>query len=94
MAMCTALACRDPLERSLREWATEICQRHRSHLRELWFKAVQRGVVISGVARSYYGKQLALCELQRRCGLPVIANQIEVEAPEPGANFPTNRIGG
>ncbi|MBP3955172.1 hypothetical protein J8F10_07745 [Gemmata sp. G18] len=86
--MSAALACDNDSGRGLREWAAEICHDHRNHLRELWFKVVPRGIVICGSARTYYGKQLALYELRRRCSVPVVANQIEVEDPSPNTNVP------
>jgi len=77
--MSTALVCLENQECCLRELAAEICQCHRSHLRKLWFDVVLKCVIIRGVATSYYGKQLALHEVRRRCTMLVVANQIEVE---------------
>ena len=99
--MRTALACLnnqecspDQQECCLGELATEIRNCHRSHLRELWFDVVQRNVVIRGVARSYYGKQLALHEIRRRCRLLVTANQIEVEEVVPNTVSRSDPVGG
>ena len=76
--MCTALACLDSQERGLVALAAEIRNCDRSCLRELRLGVVPSGVVLCGFATSYYGKQLALHEVRRRCGLRVTANRIVV----------------
>ena len=99
--MRTALACLnnrecspDQQECCLGELAAEIHNCHRSHLRELRFDVVRRCVVIRGVARSYYGKQLALHEIRQRCRLLVTANQIEVEEVAPNTVPQSDPVGG
>ena len=67
-----------PLERGLWVLAGEIRTRHRARIRTLWLDVVRGEVLIRGVATCYYGKQLALDEVRRRCHLPVAANRIEV----------------
>ena len=103
--MRTALACLNQacsleqecsLEREccLHQLAAEIRTYHRSHLRELRFEVLLSGVVIRGVSRSYYGKQLALHEIRRRCRLLVTANRIEVEEVEPNTVSRSDPVGG
>ena len=103
--MRTALACLNHtcsleqeccLEREccLHQLAAEIRNYHRSHLRELRFEVLLSGVVIRGVSRSYYGKQLALHEIRRRCRLLVTANRIEVEEVEPNTVSRSDPVGG
>ena len=103
--MRTALACLNHtcsleqeccLEREccLHQLAAEIRNYHRSHLRELRFEVLLSGVVIRGVSRSYYGKQLALHEIRRRCRLLVTANRIEVEEVVPNPVSESDRVGG
>jgi hypothetical protein len=77
--MTTALACYTDGNRVLRDLAVEIRNRHRCHLRELWLDAVHGLLIIRGVARCYYGKQLAFDEVRHRCRLMVLANAIKVE---------------
>jgi hypothetical protein len=57
--------------------ASLILDRNRSHLLELKLDGVIQGVVLRGRARSYYGKQISLCEVLRR-GITVLANEIVV----------------
>jgi hypothetical protein len=78
-AVSLARKCRHNPQPDLRELATEILKCLRGHLRELCLAVVPGGVVIHGVATSYYGKQLALHEVRLRCDLAVTANQISVE---------------
>jgi hypothetical protein len=68
----------DTLEQFLHKLATRIRNRHRNVLRELWIKLQRGGVVVRGLATSYYGKQIAFHECVRRCPLPVLANKVEV----------------
>lgn len=77
--MSTALVRLRDLERGLEVLAGEIRARHRGRIRDLWLDVMRGEVLIRGVATCYYGKQLALDEVRRRCRLPVAANLIEVE---------------
>jgi hypothetical protein len=58
--------------------AAEIRARHRGLLRELRIEAVEGGVALFGRAYTFYGKQVALHEVRRRCRTPVVANHIIV----------------
>jgi hypothetical protein len=60
------------------ELASEIRARHRDVLRELRIEVVPGGVVLRGRARTFYGKQVALHEVRRRCEFAVVANHITV----------------
>ena len=66
------------LERFLHKLATRIRNRHRNLLRELWLELQHGGVVVRGLATSFYGKQIAFHECVRHCPLPVLANHVEV----------------
>jgi hypothetical protein len=57
--------------------AAEIQRRYRSHIRELRIEWSDGGYVLSGIAMSYYGKQIALHEV-RRTRRPVVANRMKV----------------
>jgi hypothetical protein len=57
--------------------AADIQRRYRGHIRELIIEVVEGGLVLSGVARSYYGKQIALHEV-RRTRHRVVANRMKV----------------
>jgi hypothetical protein len=59
--------------------AEDIVKQHRSHLRDLEILLTRRGIILHGLARSYYGKQLAFHEVSRRLGMRVIANHIVVQ---------------
>lgn len=69
------------LESTAQQAADEILAAHRSCLCELRIRFVSGGVVLCGRAVSYYGKQIAFHEMTRRCGQPVVANEIEVQPP-------------
>jgi hypothetical protein len=69
---------RDNPDDSARQLATLILNRHRGHLRELRIRRVEGGVVLHGVATSFYGKQIALHEVVRGSRFTVVANLIEV----------------
>lgn len=58
----------------------EILSRYRSDLQTLTIEVVGTGVVLRGVAFSYYGKQMALHEVRRSCEHPVVGNFIEVRS--------------
>ena len=68
-------------EAAVRRAAAEILAGHRGHLREPRIEVVEGGVIIRGRAVSFYGKQIAFHEVIRRCGQPVLANEVEVQAP-------------
>lgn len=68
-----------PSETSPQRAAAEILALHRDHLRELSIEIVEAGVVIRGRAVSYCGKQIAFHEVRRRCGIAVVANEVEVQ---------------
>jgi hypothetical protein len=57
--------------------AIEIQRNNRSLIREFRIDTSPEGLVLRGVAYSFYGKQVALSEVQRRTG-QVLANRIEV----------------
>jgi hypothetical protein len=63
---------------ALSELAAEIRARHRAVLRELRIEVVAGGVVLYGRARTFYGRQVALHEVRRRCPLTVVADHITV----------------
>ncbi len=86
--MTTAIIRLTDADRPLPELAAEIRHAHRSHLRELHLEVVLGGVVIRGVAVSYYGKQLAFHEVRRLCRLAIVANQIEVEVVSKTVSLP------
>ncbi|MCS6866159.1 MAG: hypothetical protein RMJ56_04505 [Gemmataceae bacterium] len=58
----------------------EILNRYRSDLQTLTIEAVEAGLILRGVAFSYYGKQMALHEVSRWCDQPVVGNFIEVRS--------------
>lgn len=80
--MTTAIACLSELGRTLDRLATEIQNRHRSHLREFRIELVEGGVILLGRSVTFYGKQIALHEVRGGCKCEVLANQIEVQ-PHP-----------
>jgi hypothetical protein len=61
----------------LDELVAVIRHRHRAHLRELRIDATDGGLILSGRARSYYGKQMAQEEVLQR-GLAIVANELTV----------------
>jgi hypothetical protein len=93
-AMTTAIALLADGNRAFQELAAEVRNAHRSHLRELRLEVVLGGVILRGLATSYYGKQLALHEVRRRCSLLVVANRIEVEETAPNTVSLSDPIGG
>lgn len=92
--MSSTLSRLDSRECGPGELAAGIRNCHRGHLRELWLEVVLGGVVICGVATSSYGKQLALREVRRRCGLRVAANRIVVVEAVPAPVLPSDPFGG
>jgi hypothetical protein len=66
------------LEQALAQLAADIRNGHRGHLRELRIEVVDGGVVLRGRAGTFYGKQVALHEVRRRCEFAVLANHITV----------------
>jgi hypothetical protein len=67
------------LKQCFRKIAHQILRHYRTHLRELEICYTDRGLIIRGSARCYYGKQLAFHEVMRRTGMRVVANDIVVE---------------
>lgn len=63
---------------ALVELAIAIRQRHRGLLPVLRLTAEADGVVLDGIAANFYGKQMALHEVQSIAGLTVLANRITV----------------
>ena len=63
------------------ELAEAVRRANRHLLRELRVEVIEGGVVLSGRARSYYGKQVAQHEVLRRAGLVLLANRIVVDPP-------------
>jgi hypothetical protein len=47
-------------------------------LRHFRLDVVEEGVVLRGLAHTYYAKQLAQHEVMRACGRPIVANEIVV----------------
>ncbi len=76
--MLTTTVCASDRDESFRQLAEEIRSRHRSQLRELKIEIVEGGVILSGMAASFYGKQIAFHEASDRYKLLVKANQITV----------------
>ncbi|MBA4190526.1 MAG: hypothetical protein C0467_21275 [Planctomycetaceae bacterium] len=66
-------------EQALNQLATEIRNRHRNHLQELQIVVVPGGVILCGIARTFYGKQIAFHEVSVSCKFVVMCNQIEVQ---------------
>jgi hypothetical protein len=79
--MSTALVCVSEPDRALAALAVEVRNRHRAHLRTLRIDRLRGVLIIRGVATSFYGKQLALAEIRRRCSLTVVANEVVVQEP-------------
>lgn len=61
------------------ELAADIRGRHRHAIRELRVELHEGGLILSGSAYSYYGKQVAQHEALRRTGLVLLANRVVVE---------------
>ena len=59
--------------------AADILRRHRNSIRELRVAVVEGGLILSGSAYSYYGKQVAQHESLRLTGLVLLANRVVVE---------------
>jgi len=59
-------------------WAVEIQRNNRNLIREFQIESSPEGLILRGTAYSYYGKQIALSEVQRRSG-QVLANRVEVD---------------
>ncbi len=73
----------DDSETSLRTMASKIVCGNRAFIAELRVEIRAGGVVLHGLAYSYYGKQLAQ-ELVLHWGmLPIVANQIVVTTGDP-----------
>jgi hypothetical protein len=78
MTLTTEVPSTSAPEEATARVAQEIVKQHRSHLRDLEILVTRRGIILHGLARSYYGKQLAFHEVSRRLGMRVIANHIVV----------------
>lgn len=76
----TALATLSHRDQTLQQLASEVRNRHRDCLRELYIRSVGEGAVIYGQAVSFYGKQIAFHEIRRRLPMTILANQIMVQA--------------
>lgn len=72
-----ATPARSVTDGELAELATAIHRVHRAHLRELRIEMTAGGLVLTGHAVSYYGKQMAQEEVLQR-GLAVVANDVAV----------------
>jgi hypothetical protein len=68
-----------PCVASLSLIAADIVRRHRNHLQELEILLTNHGLILHGVALSYYGKQLAFHTVEQRLGMRVVANYIVVK---------------
>jgi hypothetical protein len=77
--MTTSLTRVAALDRLLSSLAAEICSRHRNLVRELRIEVRDGGVILSGKATCFFGKQIAFHEFARLAPLAVVANLIEVE---------------
>jgi hypothetical protein len=82
MAALTAVP---PDRHAAAEIAAGVLRRHRNVLRELRVEVIEGRAILSGVAHSYYGKQLAQHEVLRRTDLVLLANRIVVRGPAPGS---------
>jgi hypothetical protein len=63
------------------EWEA-IIQRHLlGRVRLRWFRVLvqEQGLVLQGCASTYYAKQLAQHAAMKVSGLPILANEIEVQ---------------
>lgn len=67
------------------ELAADIWRRHRNAIRELRVDVVEDGLVLSGVAYSFYGKQVCQHEVLRRTKLALRANRMVVDPRPSGA---------
>jgi len=47
-------------------------------VRDLRLEARDQGLILRGHTHTYYVKQLAQHAVQKACGLPILANEIEV----------------
>jgi hypothetical protein len=63
----------------LQQLATEILNRNKSHLRELRIEPTDGGVMLRGVAITFYGKHIAFHEVGSQEGIVVVGNEIEVK---------------
>jgi cell division ATPase FtsA len=60
--------------------AASILQTYSDDIRTLQIQRVSNGIILSGIADSLYGKQLALTEVRRRYPVRVVENRIIVES--------------
>jgi hypothetical protein len=66
------------VQEELRELAADILRRFRCHVGALSIDLAAGGLVLHGLAFSYYGKQLVLHEVMTRARFPIRANCVEV----------------
>lgn len=64
---------------AMAELAAEVRAQNRGLLRDLRIETVDRGIVLHGFAYSFYGKQIALREVRKRCERAVMGNCITVQ---------------
>lgn len=81
LPMTAPIACLSEQDRALNRLASEIQNRHRSHLREFRIEVVAGGIILLGRSVTFYGKQIALHEVCSGCECQVLANRIEVQSP-------------
>lgn len=84
--MSTAAENAGTTQSALEQLASTIRLRHRSHLRELTLVSTDDGIVLHGLALSFYGKQVAFHEAVNTGNLRVIGNQIRVQNRSAAAN--------
>jgi hypothetical protein len=63
------------------EWEALIQRHLLGRVRLRWFRVLvqEQGLVLQGCASTYYAKQLAQHAAMRVSGLPILANEIEVQ---------------
>jgi len=60
--------------------AAHLAQHLRGRLRDASVSVQRGGVVIRGITKSYYVKQLAQHAVMKHVSLPIVANEIDVQA--------------
>ena len=76
--MPTQCECADERTMTANDLAAAIHRRFRSLIGELRIEVVEGGVVLHGLAYSFYGKQIALHEVRQHGAFVVLANRITV----------------
>ena len=63
------------------EWEALIQRHLLGRVRLRWFRVLvqEQGLVLQGCASTYYAKQLAQHAAMKVSGLPILANEIEVQ---------------